>query len=74
MEAYKVELLNGAAAILVADVKPLYLNVGAGAYTVEELIDGERPYLREGLGESIRSVTEWNKAVGLAVAKRAGCL
>jgi len=74
MEAYKVELLNGAAAILVADVKPLYLNVGAGAYTVEELIDGERPYLREVQGESIRTVIDWNNAVQLAVAKRGGSL
>jgi hypothetical protein len=74
MEAFKVRLLNGATAILVADVNPLYLNTGAGLYTVEDLIDGETPYLEAGHGESVRPVIDWNKAVRLAVAKREGSL
>jgi hypothetical protein len=74
MEAFKVRLLNGAAAILVADVNPLYLNTGTAFYTVEDRIDGEKPYLQEGQGESIRAVIDWNNAVRLAVAKRGGSL
>lgn len=72
MEAFKVRLLNGVTAILVADVKPLYLNTGAGFYTVEDLIDGKIPYLQEGNGESVRPVIDWNNAVALAAAKRVG--
>ena len=70
MKSFKVRLLNGAAAVLVADEKPLYLNTGADFYTVEDLIDGEKPYLQEGHGESIQPVMDWNNAVELAAAKR----
>ena len=72
MKAFKVRLLNGAAAVLVADVKPLYLNAGEGFYTVEDLIEGKTPYLQEGEGESARSVIEWNNAVAVAAVKRMG--
>lgn len=72
MEAFEVRLLNGVTAILVADVKPLYLNTGTGSYTVEDLIDGKTPYLQEGHGESVRPVIEWNNAVAMAVVKRMG--
>lgn len=72
MEAFKVRLLNGVTAILVADVKPLYLNTGTGFYTVEDLIDGKTPYLQEGHGESLRPVLEWNNAVASAAVKRVG--
>jgi len=54
MESFQVRLRNGAIAILVADKKPLYWKAGAKFYTVEDLIAGERPYLQEGRGESIR--------------------
>jgi hypothetical protein len=70
MDTFHVRLRNGATAILVADEKPLYLKVGAEFYTVEDLIAGERPYLQEGHGESIRPVTGWNNAVRLATADR----
>ena len=73
MNPFKVRLRNGAVAILVADERPLYLKTCAGFYTVEDLIAGERPYLREGHGKSIRPVMDWNNAVELAAAKRAGC-
>jgi hypothetical protein len=72
MEAFRVRLLNGATAILVADVKPLYLNTGKGFYTVEDLIEGKTPYLQEGNGESVRPVIEWNNAVATAAVKRMG--
>ncbi|MGA7622849.1 MAG: hypothetical protein WB630_22295 [Candidatus Acidiferrales bacterium] len=72
MEAFKVRLLNGAVAILVADEKPLYLITSAAFYTVEDLIAGEKPYLQEDHGESIRPVIDWNNAVDLAAAKRVG--
>jgi hypothetical protein len=72
MEIFKVRLLNGVEAILVADEKPLYLNRGAVFYTVEDLIDGEKPYLQDNRGESIRPVIDWNNAVRLAAAKRVG--
>jgi hypothetical protein len=72
MKSFKVRLLNGAVAILVADEKPLYLKTGANSYTVEDRIAGEKPYVQEGHGESVRPVTDWNKAVALAAAKRAG--
>lgn len=72
MEAFKVRLLNGATALLVADVKPLYLNTGAGFYTVEDLVDGKTPYLQEGHDKSARPVIEWNNAVALAAVKRMG--
>ncbi len=72
MEAFKVRLLNGTTAVLVADVKPLYLNTGAGFYTVEDLIDGKTPYLQEGHGESVRPVIDWNNAVAMAAVKRMG--
>jgi hypothetical protein len=70
MDTFHVRLRNGATAILVADEKPLYLKAGAEFYTVEDLIAGERPYLQEGRGESIRPVIEWNNAVRLAAADR----
>ncbi|MGA8554356.1 MAG: hypothetical protein WB630_08050 [Candidatus Acidiferrales bacterium] len=70
MEALKVRLLNGAVAILVTDEKPLYLSTDTGFYTVEDLIAGEKPYLQEGHGESVKAVIDWNKAVELAAAKR----
>lgn len=72
MKSFKVRLLNGAVAILVADERPLYLKTRADFYTVNDLIAGERPYLQEGRGKSIRPVMHWNNAVELAAAKRAG--
>jgi hypothetical protein len=72
MRAFKVRLVNGAAAILVAGKKPFYLKIGAGFYTVEDLIGDEKPYLEEGCGETIRAVIDWNNAVQLAAAKRMG--
>jgi hypothetical protein len=72
VRAIKVRLVNGAAAILVADEKPLYLEIGADFYTVEDLIAGEKPYIQEGRGETIRPVIDWNNAVELAAAKRVG--
>jgi hypothetical protein len=72
MEPFKVRLLNGAAAILVADEKPLYLSTGAAFYTVEDSIAGAKPYLQKGHGKSIRPVMGWNNAVDLAAAKRVG--
>jgi hypothetical protein len=72
MQIFKVRLLNGSEAILVADEQPLYLNRGADFCTVEELIDGEKPYLQDGHGGSIRPVIDWNNAVRLAAAKRGG--
>jgi hypothetical protein len=54
MEALQVRLLSGAAAILVADEKPLYLKTGAEFYTAEDLIAAEKPYLQEDCGKSIR--------------------
>jgi hypothetical protein len=72
MEIFEARLLNGAEAILVADEKPLYLKTGANFYTVEDLIDGEEPYLQDGHGESTQPVIDWNNAVRLAGAKRVG--
>jgi len=72
MKSFKVRLLNGAVAILVADEKPLYLKTGADFYSVEDRIAGERPYLQEGHGESIQPMIDWNNAVELAAAKRVG--
>jgi len=72
MEAFKVRLLNGAAAMFVADEKPLYLSTGTAFYTVEDLIAGAKPYLQQGHVESLQPVIEWNKAVELVAAKRVG--
>jgi hypothetical protein len=72
MKSFKVRLRSGAVAILVADERPLYLKTCADFYTVEDLIAGERPYLQEGHGKSNRPVMDWNNAVELAAAKRAG--
>jgi hypothetical protein len=72
VKPFKVRLRNGAVAILVADEGPLYLKTCAGFYTVEDRIAGERPYLQEGHGESTQPVMDWNNAVELAAAKRAG--
>ncbi len=66
------QLLDGAAAFLIADEKPHYLNTGANFYTVEDRMDGEKPYLQDGHGETMRPVIDWNNAVGLAAAKRVG--
>ena len=66
MKSFKVRLLDGAVAILVADEKPLYLKAGAEFYTTEDLIAGEKLFLQEGRGESIAPVIEWNHAVKLA--------